>query len=369
MTSSLSDTEDFRQLFLSNTKLLDVRSPVEFQRGAFPGAVNMPLMSDQERHEVGLCYKRAGQTKAIELGHELVSGELRAARIKLWKEHAERHPSGYLYCFRGGLRSRTVQTWLAECGIQYPLVVGGYKAMRQYLIKSLESAVSRLNFIIIAGRTGSGKTLLLRQMQHYTDLEGLAKHRGSSFGALDVEQPSNIDFENAISIDMLRHLHAAHETVYLEDEGRMIGRACVPEALRNRMSQLPMVVLDASLEYRIDISLDAYVVQLLQMYQQRFDPAVGFDAFVQHHKNGLARIVKRFGGDNYKKTMALLEHAVEQHKSKQCLDGYRGYISKLLCEYYDPMYDYQIQKKQHRVVFKGSESEILAWSQQTMTAS
>ena len=97
---------------------MDVRAPIEFEQGAFPNAVNQPLMDDQERHEVGIRYKQAGQDAAIKLGNKLVSGEIKAQRIARWKRFAEQHPDGYLYCFRGGLRSRTAQQWLKEQGIE-----------------------------------------------------------------------------------------------------------------------------------------------------------------------------------------------------------------------------------------------------------
>ena len=100
-------------------------------------------MSDDERAQVGICYKQQGQEAAIELGHQLVSGELKAQRLAQWADFAEQHPQGYLYCFRGGLRSQTVQRWLREAGIDYPLVIGGYKAMRRFLLEELERSVAR----------------------------------------------------------------------------------------------------------------------------------------------------------------------------------------------------------------------------------
>src|SRR5680860_47878 len=98
------DTDDYLSLFLNNTPLLDVRAPVEFDKGHLPGAINAPLMNDDERHLVGICYKEQGQSKAIELGHQLVQGDIKAQRLEAWKHFCTQHPDGYLYCFRGGLR-------------------------------------------------------------------------------------------------------------------------------------------------------------------------------------------------------------------------------------------------------------------------
>jgi tRNA 2-selenouridine synthase len=143
MAGSRVDSSDYAGLFLADTPLLDTRAPLEFARGAFPAARNLPLMSDEERAAVGSCYKQRGQDAAIALGQELVSGVIRDARITAWREFARAHPEGYLYCFRGGLRSQIVQQWLRDSGIDYPRVSGGYKAMRRFLIDTPRGVFAR----------------------------------------------------------------------------------------------------------------------------------------------------------------------------------------------------------------------------------
>ncbi len=96
--------------------LIDVRAPVEFRQGALPGAVNLPLMDDDERHRIGIEYKQAGQDAAIALGEQLVAGSVRAERVDAWRRLLDRHPDALIYCFRGGQRSRIAQQWLAEAG-------------------------------------------------------------------------------------------------------------------------------------------------------------------------------------------------------------------------------------------------------------
>ena len=118
------DTADYHSLFLQDTPLIDTRAPVEFARGAFPCAVNLPLMTDDERRRVGICYKEQGQQAAIELGRRLVNGDLRARRIESWCRFAREHPEGYIYCFRGGLRSTTAREGMREAGVDYPLLQG-----------------------------------------------------------------------------------------------------------------------------------------------------------------------------------------------------------------------------------------------------
>ena len=149
--STRPDTANFRELFLADAPMMDVRAPAEFVHGAFPTAHSLPLMSDEERAQVGICYKQQGQAAAIELGHQLVAGELRTERLARWCEFARSHPDGYLYCFRGGLRSRTVQQWLRDEGIEYPLVLGGYKAMRRFLLEELERSLAGADLVLISG--------------------------------------------------------------------------------------------------------------------------------------------------------------------------------------------------------------------------
>jgi tRNA 2-selenouridine synthase len=352
---------DYRSLLLSGTRLLDVRAPVEFEKGAFPESVNLPLMTDEERHLVGIRYKEKGQQSAIELGTQLVTPELRKARVKAWAGFFEQHPDAALYCFRGGLRSRIAQQWLKEAGVDIPLVAGGYKALRSYLISSLDSLCTSMGLVLIGGRTGNGKTLLIKRLGHTVDLEALANHRGSSFGGMVDAQPRNIDFENAVTIELLRHDEAGATCVYLEDEARLIGRVCLPYRLRDAMQQAPILILECDMEQRIQHCFDDYVPDLLYRYTQSLGNDAGFDAYCEHHRGSLARIQNRFGDANYKKALELLERALIQHKSNDDTSYYSEFIELLLCEYYDPMYDYQLSKKQERVAFKGYADDIVGW--------
>lgn len=103
------DCTELHRLFVDDVPLMDMRAPVEFAKGAFPGVVNLPLMTDDERHKVGTCFKQQGQAAAIALGHQLVNGAVKQQRLEAWAAFAKAHPDGYLYCFRGGLRSQIVK--------------------------------------------------------------------------------------------------------------------------------------------------------------------------------------------------------------------------------------------------------------------
>jgi len=359
--SSNNCIDNYAQLFIQGVPLLDLRAPIEFAQGAFPGATNLPLMNDQERHRVGKCYKQFGQSAAIELGHQLVAGKNRESRIQLWLDYARVHPDACMYCFRGGIRSQTVQAWLVDAGIVMPRIKGGYKALRRFLIDSLVSSSASMPAIIIAGRTGSGKTLLLQTLDRFIDLEKLARHRGSSFGAIIDPQPTNIEFENQVAIAMLRQMQGPDAPVFLEDEGRLIGRVSTPEALRSAMQNYPAIVLDVPLEERVDISLQAYVLELQDMYTDKLGVDAGVDAFAEHHRSGLQKISKRFGATRVAATLSLFEAALHQQRQTGLVEGYRPYIATLLNDYYDPMYDYQINQKKRPTLMRGNANEIHQW--------
>lgn len=364
MPDARPDSRDYAALFLQDTPLLDTRAPLEFARGAFPTATNLPLMSDEERAAVGTCYKQKGQQAALALGHELVAGAPREARIDAWQRFAEAHPAGYLYCFRGGLRSQIVQEWLAERGVAYPRVTGGYKAMRRFLIDALEERSACAPVMLVSGATGSGKTLLIRDLPRSIDLEGLAHHRGSAFGRLLDEQPTQIDFENSLAIALLR-LTRRPGPVFLEDEGQLIGRVALPPALRERMARAPLLVLEYPLEERIDVVVDDYIGDLGRRFAERF----GDEGRALHRERllgDLGRTRKRLGGALHAEVAALMEAAFDEQERSGRLDAHRDWIRCLLADYYDPMYAYQLSKREGERLCVGRREDIAAYVQETL---
>ncbi|MFK8047145.1 MAG: tRNA 2-selenouridine(34) synthase MnmH [Halioglobus sp.] len=354
-----SDTDDYRSLFLADAPILDVRAPTEFSQGAFPSAVNLPLLLDDERAQVGLCYKNNGQEAAIELGHQLVCGDVRATRFEQWSGFARSHPDGYLYCFRGGLRSQTVQAWLRERGTEYPLVKGGYKAMRQFLIKELDRNVEQTNFVLIAGKTGTGKTRVIEQLAAAIDLEGRAGHRGSSFGQLLEPQPSQIDFENALSIDLLKLCAAQRTTVFVEDEGHLIGQRSLPKVLHDAMKTAPMLLVEHTLAERIDIVIADYVTDLGLRYERAYAEE-GKRRHREKLQSDLYRIRKRLGGERHVRVSELIDAAFEKQWTEGDLSSHREWIGLLLSTYYDPMYDFQLAKRSGEVLFSGARDQVIS---------
>ncbi|KJK20139.1 tRNA 2-selenouridine synthase [Burkholderiaceae bacterium 16] len=360
------DACDFRRLFLSGAALLDVRAPVEFARGAFPGAVNLPLMDDDERHQVGLCYQEQGQQAAIALGHCLVSGDVRAARTAAWAAFARAHPEGYLYCFRGGMRSQIVQQWLREdAGIAYPRVTGGYKAMRAYLIDVIDAAAAECGLLILGGLTGSGKTELIADLMASQDaaidLEGEARHRGSSFGRRAVAQPTQIDFENDLAVALLRHRASGRAALVVEDEGRFIGARNLPQSFYLAMQAAPLVWLEEPFEARVDRVLEDYVLGLSQEFIGALGEEAGFAAYAARLRDAMAAISRRLGGALYERLSDLLGQALERQAESGHTELHRGWIGVLLRQYYDPMYAYQRERREARIVFRGERAAALAF--------
>lgn len=362
----LPEIADYKTLFLNNTRMIDVRAPVEFSQGSFPEAQNLPLMNDAERQAVGLRYKEQGQDKAIELGHQLVSGEVKEQRVNDWSAFIQQNPAGVLYCFRGGLRSKISQQWIFEkTGIMYPRIKGGYKALRRYLINELENAAVDIQPIMLGGRTGTGKTLLLNQLHDQIDLEGIFNHRGSVFGKHVKPQPSQIDIENSLSIALLKLRHQGIQQIVMEDEGANIGSRDIPKSLFNKMKQSPLILLEASLDTRVDIIFNEYIIEALAEHQNLLGETAGFDSWACYLLNALERTQRRLGGERYKAFKQIMEDALEKQQRLAEPEHHKVWIRQMLSDYYDPMYDYQLSKKTDRVILQAESAEILAFLQQT----
>lgn len=361
--SPRANSQDYLQLILNDIPLMDVRAPVEFEKGAFANSQSIPLLDDEQRQVIGTCYKEQGQDKAIELGHELATNEIKSQRLQAWTSFVEANPEGYLYCFRGGLRSRITQQWLNEAGIDYPFIEGGYKAIRTFLIEQLQISLDTLPMVLISGRTASGKTQALHRINNNIDLEGLANHRGSSFGSMVAPQPSQINFENNISSTLLKHRHQHNKPVFMEDEGRLIGQLSLrPEMLKAMAEQYPMVLLQTPMAERVKIGVQDYITDLYPLYQEAHGEEAHeiFSAKILHN---LSRIKKRLGGELHKILDGQLSEALVA-LGQGDEDGFAEPIQTLLSKYYDPMYDYQLSNKQGHVLFQGEQEALVEWANQ-----
>ncbi|MCH8552615.1 MAG: tRNA 2-selenouridine(34) synthase MnmH [Natronospirillum sp.] len=351
---------DFADLLLQGRPLMDVRAPVEFTRGAFPAAQNLPLLDDEQRHQVGLRYAEAGEEAAIALGIELATPDIKQARLDAWAGFIEQHPEGALYCFRGGLRSRTTQEWLQAEGLDYPLVKGGYKALRRFLLDQLQALIAQGNIRTLAGPTGSGKTEVIHAWPHSIDLEGLARHKGSAFGREFVPQPSQIDWEHALTIDWLRRRNNSSAPLLLEDESRLIGRIFLSPELQTLLQTAPEVRVQASLQERVQRLREDYVMTIVRHYQDT-EPEHCWEQVATYIGDNLTRIRKRLGGARHQALLASVPQAVAALRDHDDWSGFDDIIRSLLQDYYDPMYQYQLTRYQRPLAFTGTHDEVLAW--------
>ena len=351
--------QTIRTLLAAEVPLIDVRAPVEFNQGAMPGALNLPLMNDEERAAVGTCYKQQGSEKALALGYHLVSGESRARRLADWQDLCTRNPQGYLCCARGGQRSHIVQQWLHESGIEYPLITGGYKALRQAVIQVTAELVQR-PVILIGGCTGNGKTTLVGELADGIDLEGLAHHRGSSFGRTLEAQFAQATFENHLAAAMVKK-EAGRTRWVLEDEGRAIGVNGLPDCLRAQMEQASLVVVDDPLERRLERLKEEYFDRMYRDFTATYGEEQGWQAYSEYLHHGLSAIRKRLGTQRAADLTALLDAALAEQLRTGVTDAHFSWLCPLLAEYYDPMYRYQLSKKTDRILFSGTYEAVADW--------
>lgn len=315
------------QAFIDKVKrgmpLVDVRSPKEYLAGHMPGAINLPLLNDDERHEVGITYKNQGRDEAVSLGYRLV-GHKFIAYIEAAKAAAV-DGKVCLYCWRGGIRSNTMAWLLSSVGLEVYLLAGGYKEYRRWCLSQFEH---RWPLMVLSGKTGAGKTEILHELRNrgeaILDLEAFACHRGSAFGGLGLPmQPTQEAFENAIAW-VLGDFHPARR-VWMENESRFIGRVRIPDAFFEQSNEAALV--------SIDRGIDARAARILMEYGS-------FDRQLLEEKT--RGITKRMGGDRVKVSVDALQAG-----------DMMGWVLPLL-DYYDRNYEYAIEAR------KGKYERVLA---------
>ncbi|WP_427912346.1 tRNA 2-selenouridine(34) synthase MnmH [Ramlibacter sp. MMS24-I3-19] len=242
------------------SQVIDARSESEFAEDRLPGAVNWPSLNDEERALVGTIYKQVSPFEARKRGAGLVAANI-ARHIEREVVDKPREWQPLVYCWRGGKRSGVLADLLDQIGFKVTLIQGGYKAFRGAVLADLPVLAQRLQYRVICGLTGSGKTRLLQalaaQGAQVLDLEGLAQHRGSVLGLMPGDtQPSQKQFDMRIW-DQLRHFDLARP-VYVESESKKVGNVTVPESLIQAMRASPCVWVDLSLEERVDLLLEDY---------------------------------------------------------------------------------------------------------------
>jgi len=298
--------------------VVDVRAPLEFQQGHIPGAANIPLFDDDERKVVGTAYKQENKEAAMYAGLEFAGKKL----VRLAKEGeraAGKNRTLLVHCWRGGMRSKSM-VWLFETmGITCYLLEGGYKTYRSYVREVLATP---LNLLVIGGRTGSGKTAILHHLrklgEQAIDLEGLAHHKGSAFGALgELDQPSTEQFENELCKEISPL--DTEKVTWIEDESRNVGKCVIPIELYSRMRETEIVFLDISRELRARHLVGDYA-----KYEQ--------DAL----RTCVLKIEKRLGGDRTREALEAIDRE----------DFYQ--TAMITLHYYDKAYMHSLEKNHER---------------------
>lgn len=293
---------------------VDVRSPKEFSEDTVPGAVNIPLLDNEEREKVGITYKEEGSHQAKLLGLQLV-----AASLPSIVEEISKVSKPVVFCWRGGLRSGSVLTLLDIMGIEAYGLEGGYKSYRQYVLDYLESdEIKSRKFIMLHGLTGVGKTEILKELramgENVIDFEGLANHRGSVFGSFGLDpQPSQKAFESSI-FNVLRK-GKKDKPFYVECESRRVGRLLIPKRLFECIQEAEPVLVYDSIEGRVKRILKEYMA----------GAGIGLKDFEE-----AARHLKdRLGWRKVEELLTLFRQG-----------EYSRVVEYLLLNYYDPLYGY-----------------------------
>ncbi len=297
--------------------VVDVRSPSEFSSGHIPGAFNIPLFDDKERETVGIKYKKEGRSKAIIKGIELAGPNM---HLKL-HEAIKIAKDGKLlaHCWRGGMRSETMG-WLFSLGdIDTEILERGYKAYRNYILTALSE---KRKTIILGGMTGSSKTLILRHLkkrgQQVIDLEELANHKGSAFGALgQPPQPSSEHFANLL-FNEWKQINK-NLPVWIEDESRNIGSVFMPDDFYNNLQDSPTIILLMKIKERLPRLMEEYSTYPPELL-----------------KESIMKISKRLGGDNTKDAL----DAVDKGDLAKAVE--------IVLKYYDKAYLYGIKRKNRK---------------------
>ncbi len=212
--------------------------------------------------------------------------------------------------------------------------------------------------VLIGGCTGNGKTLLVKQHAQGIDLEGLAHHRGSSFGRTLTPQLSQASFENHLAVELLKKDAARW---VLEDEGRMIGSNHLPECLRDRMAEAPIVVVEDPFDVRLERLREEYFDHMWADFSAAYGEEAGWKEYSEYLHHGLFAIRRRLGLQRYAEFTALLDSALLEQQRSGSTDAHFSWLAPLLKDYYDPMYGYQLEKKAEKIVYRGTYEEVADW--------
>lgn len=301
--------------------ILDVRSEGEFNHGHIPLATNLPLFNNEERKIIGTAYKNEGKNQAVLLGLDIVGRKM--SDFIRFVQPRIKYNQVFVHCWRGGMRSGSMAWLLNLFGYQVFVLTGGYKSYRHHV---LDIIAKKFHYVILGGRTGSGKTEMLQKLkrigEQVIDLEALANHKGSAFGALGQQpQPSTEHFENLLAEEL--KMLDEDKRIWLEDESKTIGKVFLDLNFWNNLRGSPL--------YVIDLPLDIRVKKLVEEYGSFSEEEL---------KTSFAKIVRRLGNEQWENAT----HAVEEKNF--------GLAAAIALNYYDKAYDKGIAMKKTEDVFR-----------------
>ncbi len=348
MSSALLSPEMLGQGLDQFDCIIDARSPAEFALDHIPGAINCPVLNNEERATVGTLYKQESPFAAKKLGAALVAKNI-ASHLQEHFIHQPREWRPLVYCWRGGERSGAFAHILQRIGWKAQQLQGGYQGYRRQVIADLERWAPLAKFTVICGMTGSGKTRLLQALSTYAqvlDLEGLAAHRGSVLGGLpDQVQPSQKMFESRLW-NALRQF-TFDQTVYVESESKKVGCLHIPDALMDQIRRGDCVEIKADRSVRVDVLMDEYAHLL------------GDHDGLRHL---LSLLTQRYGREQITKWQQLAAEG-----------RYPVLVEELLMKHYDPAYQdsitrnfSQYQKARSLVVKSAEQKSYIALAQQLL---
>ena len=339
------------EVFQLHDGLIDLRAPVEFKSGTLPGAVNLPILEDEDRATIGRVYKQKGKHAALLKGFELVSGPKKETLISRWQDELAKNARSLIFCFRGGSRSEIAQDWLKENGVQVNRIRCGYKGLRSELLNVFNQDHPLL---LVGGKTGVGKTKILAGLAQSIDLENLANHRGSAFGNHITSQPAQAQFENDLAISLYKRRD--QRRILVEDEGKLIGRISIPKSFQQIMALSPIVVIEQDLDSRVQNIWNEYIADQSLEYERSFG-SDGTKKLIEYLIVSVCKIQKKLGSQLHKEVEAKVLKTFEEGNPEL----HKEWIKILLERYYDPMYIHQLSQKKDRVIFTGTFSEVRDW--------
>lgn len=300
--------------------LIDVRSEKEFEDSTMPGSINIPLFNNEERHEVGTLYKQTSKKAASDKGLEIVSRKL----PQFIKEFEKISARKAVFCWRGGMRSKTTATVLSLMNIRVYRISGGIRAYRTWVIEALERYQFKAECIVINGYTGSGKTEILKALAErgfpVLDLEGMAQHRGSIFGQIGLAPHNQKTFESLLIQELLRFQDEPY--ILMEAESKRIGKVVLPEVITQ--------VKEKGIVFFIDMPLEQRVKHIIQEYRPIEFKDECIEAFMKIKKKIHTPIANQIHkcllNDDFEEAVGLMlehyydsryEHAMEQYERDQ----------------------------------------------------